>query len=63
MATCNLCPPEKRDVPDAEMAAHLSGFHPEVDADGTRKGDGSTIVRDSSLEPSADAPAEEGEWR
>jgi hypothetical protein len=45
------------------MAAHLRSVHPDVDADGTRKGDGSTILRDASLEPSADAPAEEGEWR
>ncbi|GIE82383.1 hypothetical protein Aph02nite_83330 [Actinoplanes philippinensis] len=68
MATCNLCPPDARDIPDAEMAAHLRAVHPEVDADGTRKGDGSTIVRDASLEPasspaSSSPSAEEGDWR
>ncbi|MEU8662195.1 hypothetical protein, partial [Actinoplanes philippinensis] len=61
MATCNLCPPGARDIPDAEMAAHLRAVHPEVDADGTRKGDGSTIVGDVSLEPAASSssPTEE----
>ncbi|MEV4277417.1 hypothetical protein [Actinoplanes xinjiangensis] len=63
MATCNLCPPGQRDIPDPEMPAHLREVHPDVAADGTRAGDGSTIVHDASLEPSADAPAEEGEWR
>lgn len=63
MATCNLCPPGSRDVPDGEMAGHLRATHPEVDSDGTGKGDGSTIVGDVSLAPAGDAPESEGEWR
>lgn len=62
MATCNLCPPGSRDVPDAEMEEHLLAAHPEVGSDGTDRGDDSRIVRDSSLAP---GPAEEpgaGEW-
>ncbi|MBB2948353.1 hypothetical protein FB565_008136 [Actinoplanes lutulentus] len=51
MATCNLCPPGERDFPDAEMAAHLRSTHPDVDLDGTRKSDDSTIVHDASLGP------------
>ncbi|MEV4347115.1 hypothetical protein AB0J83_21880 [Actinoplanes sp. NPDC049596] len=46
MATCNLCPPESREVPDDEMAAHLKAVHPEVDDDGTRRSDDSAIVRE-----------------
>jgi hypothetical protein len=60
MATCNLCPPGAREVPDPEMAAHLRSVHPEVDADGTRRGDASRIVPDNA---EAAAPPEEGEWR
>jgi hypothetical protein len=63
MATCNLCPPGERDIPDDEMAAHLRTRHPEIDADGTRKADGSTIVHDASLEPVADHSPGAGNWR
>lgn len=56
MATCNLCPPGRRDVPDSEMGDHLRTVHPEVDTDGTRRSDGSTIVSDSSLGPAAEVP-------
>ncbi|MEV0898938.1 hypothetical protein [Actinoplanes sp. NPDC049802] len=59
MATCNLCPPGRRDVPDDEMAGHLRTEHPEVAEDGTTRSDGSTIVRDGSLEPVS--PSED--WR
>jgi len=45
MATCNLCPPGRRDVPDEEMAGHLRTVHPEVAADD------STIIPDVSMEP------------
>jgi hypothetical protein len=58
MATCNLCPPGARDFPDAEMPGHLRTVHPEIDVDGTRKSDDSTIVKQS--EP---APDPGGEWR
>jgi len=46
VATCNLCPPGRRDVPDDEMAEHLRTAHPEVDEDGTLRGDDSTIIPD-----------------
>ncbi|MEU8817691.1 hypothetical protein [Actinoplanes sp. NPDC048796] len=46
MAICNLCPPEKRDVPDDEMTNHLREVHPEVADDGTRRSDDSAIVPD-----------------
>jgi hypothetical protein len=46
VATCNLCPPGSRDIPDAEMERHLRTVHPEVDADGTAKDDHSRIVPD-----------------
>jgi hypothetical protein len=48
MATCNLCPPGNREVPDDEMADHLRTAHPEVDEDGTEKSDDSRIVRDAA---------------
>ena len=51
MATCNLCPPGARDIPDAEMRDHLRTTHPEVATDGTHKTDNSTIVDDVSLAP------------
>jgi hypothetical protein len=54
MATCNLCPPGRRDVPDDEMAGHLRTEHPQVAPDGTRASDASTIVRDSSTDPAPD---------
>ena len=50
MATCNLCPPGSRDVPYEQMAQQLRDAHPEGDADGTRKGDDSTIVQDVNPE-------------
>ncbi|GAA0559311.1 hypothetical protein GCM10010172_47960 [Paractinoplanes ferrugineus] len=53
MATCNLCPPDNREVADDEMADHLRTVHPEVEPDGTGRTDDSTIVRDASLEPTA----------
>jgi len=53
MATCNLCPPGSRDVPDGAMAEHLRSVHPEVDADGSSTTDDSTIIHDSSLGPAA----------
>jgi hypothetical protein len=62
MATCNLCPPESREVPDEAMADHLHTVHPDVADDGTRESDGSTIEPTASLEP---APADRtgtGEW-
>ncbi|XVU28567.1 hypothetical protein ACQPZJ_16410 [Actinoplanes sp. CA-054009] len=46
MATCNLCPVGKREVPDDEMEAHLRRVHPEVEGDGTLRADDSVIVRD-----------------
>lgn len=63
MAVCNLCPPDRRAVPDDEMAAHLRTVHPEVDADGTRASDDSTIVSETSPEPVVDRPAGAGEWQ
>jgi hypothetical protein len=63
MATCNLCPPGSREVPDEEMAAHLHTTHPEVDTDGTHRTDDSTILRDASLEPTPETPSGTGEWR
>jgi hypothetical protein len=59
MATCNLCPPGHRDVPDDEMADHLRTAHPEVDADGTARTDDSRIVPEASPEP----PAATDDWR
>jgi hypothetical protein len=56
MATCNLCPPGNRDIPDAEMAGHLREAHPGVDTDGTSKSDDSTIVSDASLGPVESGP-------
>jgi hypothetical protein len=57
MATCNLCPPGKRDVPDEKMAGHLRTVHPEVRADG------STVLPDVSLEPPAAVRPGEGDWQ
>ncbi|MET3424450.1 hypothetical protein BJ973_003662 [Actinoplanes tereljensis] len=48
MATCNLCPPDRRDVPDDRMAEHLRTAHPEVDKDGTHRSDDSTIIPDAA---------------
>jgi hypothetical protein len=63
MATCNLCPPGSRDIPDDRMAEHLRSTHPDVDTDGTRRTDGSTIVSDASLGPvDADAPDLDDRW-
>jgi hypothetical protein len=63
MATCNLCPPGSRDIPDDRMAEHLRSTHPDVDTDGTRRTDGSTIVSDASLGPvDADAPDPDDRW-
>jgi hypothetical protein len=62
MANCNLCPPGSRAVPDERMAEHLRSAHPEVDADGTRKGDDSTIVGDMSLGPAGDGAPGDREW-
>jgi hypothetical protein len=62
MATCNLCPPESREVPDERMAEHLHTAHPGVAGDGTRRSDDSTIVPSTSLEPGPDARTEPGEW-
>ena len=50
MAICNLCPPGRREFPDTAMADHLRTAHPEVDEDGTRKDDDSSIVAEASLE-------------
>jgi hypothetical protein len=61
MATCNLCPPGSRDVPDDEMAGHLREAHPDVDADGTAKSDESTIVSDASLGPVDAGPPDPGD--
>ncbi|MFD0525236.1 hypothetical protein [Paractinoplanes durhamensis] len=58
MATCNLCPPGSRDVPDDEMAAHLRTTHPDVDADGTQKSDDSRIIHDAAAGPIALGTAE-----
>ena len=55
MATCNLCPPGSRDIPDDEMAEHLRTVHPEVDSDGTAKSDNSRIVPDVAA-TAQDAP-------
>ena len=57
MAICNLCPPGRREHPDAAMADHLRTAHPEVDEDGTRKADDSTIVTDASLESAPEPTA------
>jgi hypothetical protein len=62
MATCNLCPPDRRQVPDDEMAEHLRTVHPEVAADGTARSDDSSIVRDSSLGPVAGHGPGAEEW-
>ncbi|TWG11570.1 hypothetical protein FHX34_106300 [Actinoplanes teichomyceticus] len=53
MATCNLCPPGRRDIPDGEIDEHRRTAHPEVAADGTRKTDGSRIVADSATDDHA----------
>ncbi|GIM88296.1 hypothetical protein [Paractinoplanes toevensis] len=50
MATCNLCPPGHRDIPDDQMTEHLRTEHPEVDEDGTHRSDDSTIVPDAASE-------------
>jgi hypothetical protein len=63
MATCNLCPPGSRDIPDEEMAEHLRSAHPGVDRDGTHREDGSTIIHDYSLEPAAGSDPGSNEWR
>jgi predicted RNA polymerase sigma factor len=55
MADCNLCPPGARDIPDDEMAEHLRTAHPEVDQDGTRRSDASTIVPGTDLGPGPEA--------
>ncbi|WP_160165857.1 hypothetical protein [Actinoplanes sp. OR16] len=57
MATCNLCPPGRREHPEDEMAEHLRTAHPEVDEDGTRKGDDSSIVTGTSLESAPEPTA------
>jgi hypothetical protein len=45
------------------MAEHLRSTHPDVDTDGTRRTDGSTIVSDASLGPvDADAPDLDDRW-
>ncbi|WP_433796063.1 hypothetical protein [Actinoplanes sp. CA-252034] len=62
MATCNLCPPEDRDVPDERMADHLRTAHPEVAADGTDEHDGSSIVQDVALEPTTTDASPSSEW-
>jgi hypothetical protein len=63
MATCNLCPPGSRDIPDDRMADHLRSAHPDVDTDGTRRSDGSTISGDASPAPAdADAPDPDDRW-
>ncbi|MGK5680092.1 hypothetical protein [Actinoplanes sp. URMC 104] len=62
MATCNLCPPGSRDVPDAEMDGHLRMAHPEVGGEGTYETGGDTIVQDASLEPVAEREPGTGEW-
>jgi hypothetical protein len=54
MATCNLCPPAERDIPDEAMAEHLRTVHPDVETDGTRKSDNSRIVHD--IPPDAPRP-------
>jgi hypothetical protein len=61
VATCDLCPPGHRDVPDDEMPEHLRTVHP---PDAHRLDvDGSTIVQDSSLEPDVDHGPGDQEWR
>ena len=62
MATCNLCPPGSREVPDEEMTGHLHTAHPGVADDGTRQSDDSTIVPGTPLGPGPDARTEPGEW-
>jgi len=62
MATCNLCPPDSRDVPDEEMDDHRRVAHPESGEDGTLQVGGSTIVRDLSTGPIPDGGSEAGEW-
>lgn len=59
MATCNLCPPGSREVPDEAMAEHLHVVHPGVADDGTRESDDSTIVPGAPPEP---GPADRAEW-
>ena len=59
MAECNLCPVGNRTVPDDQMAEHLRTVHPDVDADGTKKSDSSTIVPSTDLGPGPEGrPAE-----
>jgi hypothetical protein len=60
MATCNLCPPGSREVPDEGMSEHLHTVHPEVAEDGTRESDRSRIVPSTSPEP---GPVDRPEWR
>ena len=63
MATCNLCPVGRRDVPDDQMDEHLRTTHPEVAEDGTRRADDSTIVTDASLEPVAEHSPGAENWQ
>lgn len=62
MATCNLCPADRRDIPDDEMSDHLRNNHPEVAPDGTLHVDGSIIIRDASRDAGADHDPGE-DWR
>jgi hypothetical protein len=57
MATCNLCPPGSRDVPDDEMEEHLRTSHPEVAEEN------STVISDVSLEPVPDHDPGASDWR
>ncbi|HEY0000266.1 MAG TPA: hypothetical protein VGB74_07415 [Actinoplanes sp.] len=63
MATCNLCPPGSRDVPDDEMAEHLRAAHPQVAEDGTLRSDDSTIVQDAAPGPATEGQPGAEQWR
>jgi hypothetical protein len=62
-ATCNLCPPGRRDVADDAMAEHLRTVHPEAARDVAADAPGSTIVQDASLEPVTEHAPRPEEWR